>query len=256
MRAHYVPSRPVSWGPGLTVLVTRPEPGAAATAAALLEAGHRPILSPCLRIETVPLRLPTAIEAIALASSQAVPALAAAADGRIRTLPLFAVGDATAARARAAGFGTVASAAGTANDLAALIAARLPPGARLLLAAGAGRSLDLAGALRAAGLFVSRRIAYRARPAESLSDDALAALRARVVDRVLIFSPATGRHFARLIDRAGLAGYLDGAIIIAISAAAAAPLARLGGVGSGGTAAPQIRTAIHPDQKHMLAMVE
>jgi uroporphyrinogen-III synthase len=235
--------------------VTRPEPGAAATAAALLEAGHRPLLSPCLRIEPVPLRLPVAIDAIALTSSQALPALAAAG-ARIRTLPLFAVGDATAARAHAAGFATVESAAGTATDLAALIAGHLPRGTRLLLAVGAGRSLDLARHLRAAGLRVSRRIAYRARPAESLSDPALAALRAGAVDRVLIFSPATGRHFARLLDRAGLAGCLDGAVIIAISAAAAAPLARLGAARTGGTAAPEIRTAIHPDQKHMLAMVE
>lgn len=241
---------------GLTVLVTRPEPGATATATALAAEGHTPILSPCLRIETVPLSLRRLPDAIAITSSQALPALAAAADEAARGVPVFAVGDATAARARDAGFADVTSAAGTAKDLAALIAARMTPGSHVLLAVGARRSLDLARHLRGAGLVVIRRIAYRTDPAESLSGPALAALREGSIDRILLFSPASAASFARLIERAGLVTTLAGTVIVAISDAAAKPLATLRTLLPREETPWEIRTATHPDQDHMLAMME
>ncbi|WP_415491802.1 uroporphyrinogen-III synthase, partial [Brevundimonas diminuta] len=47
---------------------------------------------------------------------------------RFRRHPVFAVGDATAEAARAAGFADVRSAAGDIHALARLIAAEAPPG--------------------------------------------------------------------------------------------------------------------------------
>ncbi|MGC9269354.1 uroporphyrinogen-III synthase [Acidiphilium sp.] len=227
----------------LTILVTRPEPGGSATAELLRARGHIPVLAPCLDIEPLPATLPAGCDALVIASAQALPGLPAA----WRAIPLFAVGDATAARARRLGFIAVESASGTARDLAGLVARRLRPHASILLPCGEGHSLDLAAALRQAGFRVNRRIVYRARPAAELAAAAIAALTAETVDRVMIFSPATAKRFAALIDHAALAATLRRAIAIAISPAAAAPLARL--------PFHAIRTAVSPDQDHMLAIL-
>ncbi|MHB1302489.1 MAG: uroporphyrinogen-III synthase [Acidiphilium sp.] len=227
----------------LTVLVTRPEPGGSATAAALRAAGHVPILSPCIGIEPLPANLPAASDAIVVASAQTLPGL----PRELHDTPLYAVGDATAARARAAGFSAVASAGGDARDLAAMVAATMPPGASLLLPCGVGNGMELAAELRRRGFRVTRRAVYRAHGAEELPVAALAALAAHEVDRVLVFSPKTARHFVRLVEAAGLATLLDRAIAIAISPDAAAPLRRLPFFA--------IRSAVSPDQDHMLAIL-
>lgn len=227
----------------LTVLVTRPEPGGSATAAFLRERGYVPVLAPCLTIEPLPATFPSRCDAIVIASAQALPGLPHA----FHPVPLFAVGDATADRARHAGFQRVHSASGTAKELAALVARTMPHAARLLLPCGEGHSLDLARALRLAGLKVSRRVVYRSAPAPFLAPAAQAALDAEEIDRVMIFSPATARRFASLVTSAGLARTLHRAIAVAISPAAAAPLARLG--------FEAIRTAVSPDQDHMLSLL-
>jgi uroporphyrinogen-III synthase len=227
----------------LTVLVTRPEPGGTATATALRAAGYVPVLAPCLEIEPLPAVLPALVDGIVVASAQALPGLPPA----LRAVPLFAVGDATAARARAAGFIDVASAAGTARELAALVGARLAPGARLLLACGARHSMGLAADLRDRGFRVTRRVVYRSRPARELDAAARAALEAGEVDRVMVFSPASARSFVTLVAEAGLKGALADAVAVAISPAAAAPLSRL--------PFGDIRSAVSPDQDHMITIL-
>ncbi|MBO0712675.1 MAG: uroporphyrinogen-III synthase, partial [Acetobacteraceae bacterium] len=101
------------------VLLTRPEAGAAATAARLAARGFVPVIAPLARIERLAAKLPNpaGVQAMIVTSSNALTAVPPA----WRTLPLFAVGDATASRARALGFASVASASGDAGDLACLI---------------------------------------------------------------------------------------------------------------------------------------
>lgn len=75
------------------ILVTRPQPGATATAKRLAHLGFQPIVSPLLRVETFVRTLPApeSLRGVLVASQQALPALPAL----YHALPLYAVGDAT-----------------------------------------------------------------------------------------------------------------------------------------------------------------
>ena len=86
------------------VLVTRPEPGLSETMRALAGMGLAPVAAPLLSVRTRHPVLPRRVQAILLTSGQAAAPLAGLAPG-LRALPVLAVGDATAARARAAGAG-------------------------------------------------------------------------------------------------------------------------------------------------------
>jgi uroporphyrinogen-III synthase len=178
------------------VLITRPAAEAEALAAALARRGFLPVPAPLLRVVPRAVTVPQGVEAVLVSSGNALPALAGVA------LPLFAVGDATARRAREAGFATVLSAGGDAQDLAALAAARLRPGARLLLAAGAGQGGALAAALRDAGFAVHRRVAYAARPVGRLPAAAVRAIEAGELRAALFLSAETARCFARVLPPA------------------------------------------------------
>ncbi|MBK1970712.1 uroporphyrinogen-III synthase, partial [Brevundimonas diminuta] len=120
------------------VWVTRAEPGAARTADRLTALGFTPITAPLLTLEPLPGALdavpaPAAVAALALTSPNGVEAFAPLIS-RFRRHPVFAVGDATAEAARAAGFADVRSASGDIHALAHLIAAEAPPGPLLALA--------------------------------------------------------------------------------------------------------------------------
>ncbi len=141
----------------------------------------------------------------------------AAAD---RALPVFAVGDATAAAARDAGFADVASAGGAVGDLAALVAARGDPAAGALLhVAGSAVAGDLAGLLEAEGFTVRRVVLYSATPAEALDPDVRTALAAGAVHAVLFFSPRSAATFASVARAAGLAEACARVRLLALSGA-------------------------------------
>ena len=225
-------------------LVTRPEAEARETARLLAGMGWRPVLAPAMRIETRALRLDPAWrpQAVLATSGNALAALPACLHG----VRLLAVGDATAARARAAGFARVDSAGRDAAALVDLAAGGcVPAGGPLLLASGAALGGALAAALRARGFRVLRRVAYAARPVRDLPEAALAALAAGEVGAALFFSEASGRAFAAAVRRAGQAAALAGVTAAAISAAAAEALAPL----------PwrDIRVASQPNQDELLA---
>jgi uroporphyrinogen-III synthase len=141
------------------ILITRPEPGAAESARAVAALGWEAVLAPALTLTAQPFKLPGNCQAIIITSRAAARALPPA------TLPVVAVGEATAAEARARGFAEVRAAAGDAAALTALIGKTLKPEAgTLCLAVGEGYALDLAEALRAKGFRVIRRVVYAARP--------------------------------------------------------------------------------------------
>jgi uroporphyrinogen-III synthase len=202
-------------------LVTRPRAEAAALAEALERRGIEALVEPLLDIHYRDAALPdlAEVQAVLCTSANGVRALARRTGER--GIALFAVGEASAARARAEGFTRVESAAGNVEDLAALVRERLRPQAgRLLHVAGSDVAGDLAGALRDAGFAVDRIVLYEARPVARLSAPIVAALRNGFVDVALFFSPRTAAVFARMAEQAGLSAALRSVTAISISAAA------------------------------------
>jgi uroporphyrinogen-III synthase len=228
------------------VLITRPAPGAAETAARVAALGFTPVLSSMLAIRLLPAHLPPPdrVAAVLVTSGSAVPGLPAL----FRHGPLLAVGAATARRAREAGFTAVADAGGDAGALAAYARTHLNPmQGPLLLAVGRGQGVRLERALRDAGFRVLRRTLYAAEPVRTLTPEALDALRGGRLHAVLFFSAETARQFVALVRRAGLDGLLHDVVAVAIGAPAGMALQAL----------PwrRLRVAARPTQDEMLALL-
>jgi uroporphyrinogen-III synthase len=217
--------------------VTRPEPGASATARRLVGMGHEPALAPCLEILSFPVRLPETVGALIITSGQAIAPL----PETLRGVPMFCVGDATANRARAAGFTRVESAGGDAQDLLRLVCARRLPGTHLL-ASGERQGVALARQLREAGISVLRRKVYAARPMRALPADIAADLAAEKIPAALFYSAETARAFVRLSPRntASITAY-------ALSQAVAA--------GLNGLPWATIRVAVAPTEADLMALL-
>ncbi|MGA8551727.1 MAG: uroporphyrinogen-III synthase, partial [Stellaceae bacterium] len=102
---------------GLQALVTRPREEAEALAAALAAHGVAALIEPLMEVHFHAAAPDLAgVQAILCTSVNGVRAFARASSER--RLPLLAVGEATAGRARAEGFAAIASAGGDAADLA------------------------------------------------------------------------------------------------------------------------------------------
>lgn len=227
--------KPDSAGPQRTrpdprghVLVTRAEPGAAATAERLAAGGWSPVLCPVLGIEARPFdrALLANAQGLLITSANAArrladPAIPAAA----RALPIAAVGAATARAARDAGADNVASAEGDADALAALARTQFTPDAgALVFMRGADIAGDLAGALRAEGFAVREAVVYAARAASAVPRAAAAALAAGAAGAALFHSARAAAVFSELVRAAGLAPACATLTAVAISARAAAAL--------------------------------
>ena len=115
----------------MKVLVTRPEGDAEQLAARLAERGHASVIENLLTIRFRPEAARSlgpfldGVQALLFTSANGVRAFAAASERR--DFRVFAVGNATAAAARAAGFAEVTSAGGAVDDLAKLVIGRLKP---------------------------------------------------------------------------------------------------------------------------------
>jgi uroporphyrinogen-III synthase len=234
---------------GMRALVTRPRAESAELAAMLATRGIAAIIEPLIEIHyrSEPAPDLAGAQAILCTSANGVRALARLSGER--GVPLFTVGDASAARARDAGFARVESAGGSVVDLARLVCERLDPaGGRLLHVAGSTIAGDLAGALRGAGFAVDRAVLYEAHPSAGLGAETLRALNAGIVDFALFFSPRTAAIFARLADRAEAAEAMRFVTAISLSEAADAAL--------GGLPFRERHIAPRPDQPSLLAALD
>jgi uroporphyrinogen-III synthase len=232
------------------LLVTRPEEEAERTAAMLRARGHAVVVAPLLRIAFIGEADVGARPWAAILVTSANAAGAVAAHGSfavLRALPVFAVGERSAAAMRGVGFGDVTSAAGDVYDLARLAAARVKSGLPLLYLAGADRAGDLAGALAAHDLPAVTCVIYRAVAADALPRNAITAL-GEGVDGVLHYSRRSAETYVKAASSAGLtAPALARPAHFCLSAQVAEPLAQAG--------APDVRVAAEPNEAALIRLI-
>ncbi len=235
----------------MRLLVTRPDEDAHALLNKLEAMGHRALAAPLLTIHRLPdVALPQGDwQALLVTSANGVRALAQHPDAaRFMAVPVCAVGDASAAAARAAGFARVSAATGDVEGLRALVVRELKPeGGSLLHVAGSVVAGDLKGALESHGFRVERVVLYEAMVADHLPEGARETIVAGEVDGVLLYSPRTAATFAALIKAAGLGDHMRGLRAYCLSEAVAAAL--------GGLAFAGVDVASEPAQEALLALL-
>lgn len=178
------------------VLILRPQPGSGESAARAASLGLLAVEAPLFTISPLPWEAPApeAVASVMLTSANAARCAGSQLAAFTR-LPCHAVGSATAAAARAAGFTDVS--AGEADGKALLAA---------MAAAGVGSALHLCGrehiGLSHPEVRIERRVVYASDAVSAIPVEAVAALRDGAV--ALLHSPRAAALFARLVDAAGL----------------------------------------------------
>jgi uroporphyrinogen-III synthase len=240
----------------MAVLVTRPHPDDETTAASLRARGFDVLRAPMLRFEPVVFHddMNARYSAVIVTSANALRGIEPHLKGhRMLELPLFAVGEHTAAAARRAGFTHVVSADGNAANLrdlvlASLKAKELQKASTLLYLAGAEFARDLASELEESGFRVVTHTTYKMIPVTSLPRETCDAFAANQVEAVLHYSQRSARAF---LDAARAAGVEISALAIpqcCISAAVASVVRDAG--------ATQVVVAATPDENALFEALE
>jgi uroporphyrinogen-III synthase len=196
----------------MAVLVTRPHPDDETTAAGLRAKGLNVLTAPMLRFEPVAFYDDTdaRYSGIIITSANALRGIEAhLAGSKLLKLPLFAVGEHTAAAARRAGFAHVIAANGDATGLrdavlASVKAKALKKSGTLLYLAGANLARDLAGELGERGFTVVTHTTYRMIPVSSLPREVSEAFAANQIEAVLHYSRRSARAFLEAARAAGV----------------------------------------------------
>jgi uroporphyrinogen-III synthase len=240
----------------MAVLVTRPHPDDETSAAALRARGFEVLCAPMLRFEPVAFyddeNAPYG--AVIVTSANALRGIEPHLNGsRLLKLPLFAVGERTAAAARGAGFENVIVANSDANGLRDLVLASvktkaLKKAATLLYLAGADLARDLAGELGERGFSIVTHTTYRMSPVPGLPQEVSDAFAANAVEAVLHYSRRSARAF---LEAARAAGVEISALAIphcCISAAVATVVRDAG--------ATQVMVAASPDENALFGALD
>jgi uroporphyrinogen-III synthase len=163
-----------------------------------------------------------------------------------RRVTVYAVGAATAALAREAGFADVRIGDGDAAALSDLVRADFDtPAGPMLYPAARERSADMAAMLP--GFDVVTVEAYHGTAATRLDEAFRVAIASSAAEGALFFSRRTAAIFADLVVVAGIAGGLKRTRFFALSDAAAEPLARL--------RPAEILVAPRPDEDSMIELI-
>ncbi|MEA1014229.1 uroporphyrinogen-III synthase [Sphingosinicella sp. LY1275] len=196
------------------VLILRPEPGASDSATRAEALGLEPVTVPIFVVRPLAWEspAPASVDALLLTSANAIRH-GGGGLGRFTGLPCYCVGPATAAAARAAGFGDIR--VGRSDGRAAIA---------MMVADRVASALHLSGrdhvGLADPAIRLERRLVYAAEPVRVLPDEAAKALGRGAL--VLLHSPRAAAAFAALIDAAGIE---RGDIALAAISAAAAEAA-------------------------------
>ena len=240
----------------MAILVTRPHPDGETTAAGLRARGFEVLLAPMLRFEPAAVHddLDAHYGAVIVTSANALRGIELQLKGgRLLTLPLFAVGEHTAAAARNIGFEHVISAKGDAASLRDLVTASVKAKALkktspLLYLAGAELARDLAGELGEHGFTVVTQTTYRMVPLSSLPREVCDAFAANRVEAVLHYSRRSARAFLESVRAAGVEISALSIPQCCISAAVASVVRDAG--------ATQVTVAASPDENALFAALD
>ncbi len=219
------------------VLVTRTAPGAEKTLARVEALGFEAIPAITAEIRPRDVVWPNGMDAIAVTSPNG--ARRAAELSPATNNPVYAVGDATAAVLREAGFANVISAAGDGEALAQMILDKIDD-QHIVHVRGADQAFDLVAALQSRGVQATSLVAYAAEMVDALPDAALQAIGSGAV--VLIHS---AKGASRFLELSGGLEAVKALRAVAISADAARPLAQAGMV--------RIDIAAEPHEEALLA---
>jgi uroporphyrinogen-III synthase len=185
------------------MLVTRPDPDASDTAARLGALGIEGVPCPLLVHQTLDVSLPSpeGFAAIAVTSANALRALdERGVLTRYLELPLYAVGDRTAALARELGFADVTSAQGAFADLAELLV-HAPLAGPIFYPAARDMSADLGKSLAPFGRMVITAEVYAMNPVVTLPEGIAEQLGDGEIEAALFYSKRTAQTFVRLVER-------------------------------------------------------
>lgn len=233
----------------MRVLLTRPHASASRLPALLRAAGHEAIVSPVIEIVSTGVNVQRGqAQAIVATSANAMSCLTDDAAQMLCDLPVYVVGQVTAAQAQARGFAKPLVVAASAHGLADAIGSRERSPLSFLYLAGKDRKSELERALRAGGHSVDTAVVYEARAVRALDADVETALRTGGVDAVLHFSRRSADIFCQLAVASGLGAAIASVMHVCISQDTAAALA--------GISKERIRIAEAPDTAHMLLQIE
>lgn len=223
---------------GRRVLVTRPQPAAAHTAARLAEAGFEPLVLPLSETVALPVENlpdPAAFDAVAITSANAIRHASSDLLSRLEGKQCYAVGGRSGEAARKAGLSVVRADAGDAESLAAQIVAEMPPGTRLLYLCGKVRRPDFDAMLADAGLAAQALETYDTRDV-CYTDDAVGdTIGWNPIWGAAVYSAGGAGRLARLMERPQLAMIFAQTRFFCLSERTAAAL----GKGRASSVAPQ-----------------
>jgi uroporphyrinogen-III synthase len=209
------------------VALMRPIDEAQMSAGALEAMGYRPVLAPVIRIVGMGAQPPESnLDAILATSARAFAFLSAEACIRLARLPLFAVGEVTAAAARNCGLRGEQTIALDGPSLVPVLLARLSSNGRLLYLAGQFRKTGIEESLAAAGVDLALLEIYRAEAAGDWSEAEAQGIRGCAA--ALHYSRRSAALACEFARGSGIGAHFREALHVCLSRDVAEPLRRFG----------------------------
>ncbi|TNE64322.1 MAG: uroporphyrinogen-III synthase [Alphaproteobacteria bacterium] len=181
-----------------TVLVTRPLEEATPTAERLERLGHRVIIAPMIQIDPISFEIPADDRSLIITSKNGARFGLANIGNKAR--PIFAVGEATAAEARALGFTNITVGPGTARQMIPILLERgIAQKRKYTHLAGNEVAYNIADVLKNEGVDANTTTTYQARPMRSFSLGVQEAFDEGEISHALFYSPRTATIFEEAV---------------------------------------------------------
>ena len=185
------------------VLVTRPQPDAALTAAKLEAAGYQPVCLPVSETVATGVSLPQRdFDAVAVTSANALRHIEPNLLKPYRHLQVYAVGEKTASVAQECGFEAIYAGDGWGLHLGRHVAAAMPTGSHVLYLTGKIRRPDFEAQLSAAGIQLTVAETYDTRPVAYSDLHLNTLLEAAGAEVILLYSAVAAKQFVALNEQA------------------------------------------------------